>query len=76
MTDEKVEIIFTSDSSVQKGGFMIEWKFIEGIINLCFFTLKSFVFSKLTVFFVNFYGLLLFFRYCFMFLLKFMIKHI
>ena len=41
MTDEKVEIIFTSDSSVQKGGFMIEWKFLEGLINLCFFDLKD-----------------------------------
>ena len=34
MTDEKVEIIFTSDESLQKGGFALEWKFIEGkIIN-------------------------------------------
>ena len=36
MTDEKVEIIFTSDESLQKGGFVIEWKFIEGTMKLCF----------------------------------------
>ena len=41
MTDEKVEIIFTSDNHVQRGGFIIEWKFLEGIISLCFFDLKK-----------------------------------
>ena len=47
MTDEKVEIVFTSDSTEKSRGFVIEWKFIEGSMNYVFkmFTLKSYVFT-------------------------------